>query len=1178
MSIDTPPPRTDGSQAETAVRQLDALLDDQSRRWCQGERFLVESYLENHPSFRADECLLDLIYHEVLLRGRQGESPRLDEYQQRFPHLAEELGLQFEVHRLIGPAATSAVLSVTGESDRNERRLPRVTGYEVMAVVGQGGMGVVYRARQSGLNRLVALKMIRGGAALARPLDLARFRAEAEVLARLEHPNIVRIYEVGEHEGNPYFAMELVEGANLAQLVAGAPLPPLQAARLAETLAIAVEAAHARGVVHRDLKPANILIGRQTTSNDTSETTQFALDRVKITDFGLAKQMDTQALQTRSGEIIGTPSYMAPEQACGRAGEVGPATDVYALGALFYEMLTGRPPFRAATLWDTLDQVLSQDPVPPRQLLAKLPADLEVICLKCLRKEPGKRYARAADLAEDLRRFRAGEPILARPSSCGEQAWKWVKRHPSLAVSGLTAVLVLLVLSLGHYLHLRTALAHALAGQELQAAVAEVQAQLYRVERAVEEDDWPRARDLLGSVPSKLEPAHAKFPDDAALAELRSSADRLRLQTDSHLTDRARWNNLQQRRAAASLLAAGFTGVDAESNLRSTRTQVTEALSLFGLRADQPGPPDLAGTSYTPAVRAAIAECFCEMLLDLADVLTDTARRQEAAAKRPLVEEALRLLDGAAAYPVAAAVLQGRRARCLGELGDQAGAAHEREGLRPAFTRAFEMFLHGTFLYREGRQDEASEHFQQALKQEPDHMGAQYALAVCYLKHRTPQGRPTRLPLAVYRLTRCIDLQPQQVWPYLLRGYAHGELDDFEAAEADFAHVERIVPEQPDPLARYGMHVNRGLMRVRQGKLPAAVEDLTQAIRLKPGEYPAYANLAQAYQELGQWQQAQEHLDRALDLSPTALRAVLYRTRARLHEHQNRPESALRDYDEAIRHEPRGLASAAVAGDLVAKAGLLVRQQDYAEALRTLDAALALQPEQAAVQRLRAESLLQLDRLPEAVQALDRALEPEPAKRKTTAALYLARGRARSALGRFAEAVGDYTCALELLSDHADALTNRGWGYTVLEAPALALRDFERVVQLDPRSADGHNGRGFARVRLGQYRLAVADAESALKLATAPQGRLLYNSARIYAQALQKNEEDPAQQTVKGRELRVQYLERAVELLRQALESLNASERPTFWRRTVQSDPALTPIRRSPGYLRLAAAHSEAAP
>ena len=260
-------------------------------------------------------------------------------------------------------------------------------------------MGVVYKARQTKLDRVVALKMILSGG-YAGEADLARFRTEAEAIARLQHPNIVQIYEVGEQNGLPFFSLEFCGGGSLEKELDGTPLPPKKAAALVETLARAMQAAHEQGVVHRDLKPANVLLAKDGTP--------------KITDFGLAKKLD-EVGQTASGAVMGTPSYMAPEQASGKSQEIGARTDVYALGAILYECLTGRPPFKAATPLDTIMQVVSDEPVPPRQLQSRTPRDLETICLKCLQKEPRKRYASAKALANDLHRYQAGEPIKARP-------------------------------------------------------------------------------------------------------------------------------------------------------------------------------------------------------------------------------------------------------------------------------------------------------------------------------------------------------------------------------------------------------------------------------------------------------------------------------------------------------------------------------------------------------------------------------------------------------------------------------------------------------------------------------------------------------------------------------------------------------------------------------------------
>ena len=301
---------------------------------------------------------------------------------------------------------------------------PAVPGYEIIEELGRGGMGVVYKARQIRLNRTVALKMILAGGH-AGTAELARFKTEAEAIARLQHASIVQVYEVGECLGRPFLALELCPGGSLDRKLAGNPLPAEQAAKLAEALARAMHAAHQAKVIHRDLKPANVLLGEDGTP--------------KITDFGLAKKLD-EVGQTQTGDVMGTPSYMAPEQAQGKK-DVGPSADVYSLGAILYELLGGRPPFKAATVYDTLVQVIAEEPVPPRRFNARVPQDLETICLKCLRKEPGKRYASAADLADDLARFLEGKPITARPVGLPERGWRWCRRNPWLA--GLAAAVLL---------------------------------------------------------------------------------------------------------------------------------------------------------------------------------------------------------------------------------------------------------------------------------------------------------------------------------------------------------------------------------------------------------------------------------------------------------------------------------------------------------------------------------------------------------------------------------------------------------------------------------------------------------------------------------------------------------------------------------------------------------------
>jgi WD40 repeat protein len=309
----------------------------------------------------------------------------------------------------------------------------RLGAHELLEVIGEGGMGIVYRARQAGLQREVAIKVLRQGP-FARPDEVLRFRREAAAAATLRHPNIVAVFEEGEVDGHAYFSMELVRGQSLGQLTRDGPIEPARAARYALAIAKGIAAAHANGVLHRDLKPANVIIDPD--------------DEPRITDFGLAKRLDEDDPTVTQG-IIGSPGYMSPEQVESERGAIGPASDVYSMGAMLYHLLTGRPPFAGASVASTLAQVLNNEPVPPRQLNPAMSPDLETICLKCLRKEPTDRYGSAAALAEDLERHRLGEPIHARPVGATERLWRWCRRQPLIASLSGGILLLMLVVAVG---------------------------------------------------------------------------------------------------------------------------------------------------------------------------------------------------------------------------------------------------------------------------------------------------------------------------------------------------------------------------------------------------------------------------------------------------------------------------------------------------------------------------------------------------------------------------------------------------------------------------------------------------------------------------------------------------------------------------------------------------------
>jgi WD40 repeat protein len=424
---------------------INAAADRFERAWKHGPRPRIEDYLAEVDEQRRPRLLEELLRVECELRRRAGEEPVVAEYAPCFPEHAALIEAVFgpcpsrpapsiPKHELptIAPDPTGDQTGGNGEPSSGDR--VRYFGdYEIDRELARGGMGVVFRARQISLNRTVALKMILAGQ-LADEHDIKRFYTEAEAAAQLDHPGIVPIFEVGQHEGQHFFSMAFVEGRSVAERLADGPMPPRDAAALLLYVTRAVEYAHSRGVIHRDLKPSNILIG--------------ADGNPRVTDFGLAKRVQGDSGLTGSGQIMGTPSYMPPEQAGARRGEIGPPADVYALGATLYSIVTGRPPFQAATAMDTVLQVLSDEPVPPRRLNATIPRDLETICLKCLEKEPGKRYVGAAELGGDLRRLLAGEPIVARPVTRLERAVKWVRRRPTIAAL-LGSLAVVTALGLG---------------------------------------------------------------------------------------------------------------------------------------------------------------------------------------------------------------------------------------------------------------------------------------------------------------------------------------------------------------------------------------------------------------------------------------------------------------------------------------------------------------------------------------------------------------------------------------------------------------------------------------------------------------------------------------------------------------------------------------------------------
>ncbi len=407
------------------ARDIDCICDEFEAAWQAGDVPRVEEFLAKIDEKHRPALLQALMPLDLTYRGKLGETINSGNAID-----SEEAGSGLEVTL---DSDADGPEHLASSATRAAKRVKYFGEYELLSEIARGGMGVVYKARQVKLNRIVALKMILSGE-FAGSEAVQRFHSEAESAANLDHQGIVPIYEIGEHEGQHYFSMGFIDGPSLQGKLNAGPMPAKEAARLCRKIAEAVAYAHSKNVIHRDLKPANVLIDGN--------------GEPKVTDFGLAKKVEGDSGLTRTGAVMGTPSYMPPEQALGQTDRIGPAADVYSLGAILYCMLTGRPPFQAANVVDTLKQVVDNEPITPRALDSKIPLDLETICLKCLEKSQPKRYASAEALVEDLTRYLDGRPIAARPVSQTEQAWRWCRRHPAIA-SAMLAVVALLMVSVG---------------------------------------------------------------------------------------------------------------------------------------------------------------------------------------------------------------------------------------------------------------------------------------------------------------------------------------------------------------------------------------------------------------------------------------------------------------------------------------------------------------------------------------------------------------------------------------------------------------------------------------------------------------------------------------------------------------------------------------------------------
>jgi serine/threonine protein kinase/tetratricopeptide (TPR) repeat protein len=1043
---------------------------------------------------------------------------------------------------------------------RSEADFPDLPEYEILAELGHGGMGIVYKARHRSLNRLVALKMIRAGS-MAKPEDLARFRVEAEAVAKLRHPNIIQIYDIGEHDGLPFVALELLEGGSLGDVLGGTPQMGERSAATVATLARAVHAAHEAGIIHRDLKPSNVLFA----SKDTP----------KVTDFGLAKRLEESG-QTETGQVLGSPSYIPPEQARGQSKDVGPPADVYALGAILYETLTGRPPFKGTTPVDTVMQVLHDEPLPPSRLSPQVPRDLETICLKCLAKEPHRRYPTARALAEDLDRYLSNQPIRARRTPPWELGLKWARRRPTFSTLGavgfLVAAIVVFTVWRSHAAH--TAQLHKITQDaELSLTKAGV---LLDVDSPVE--DLSRLTESLSWWVTTLEREPELAEERSRAVKLLTQARGRRAEHDARNAFRDHYRDFQERADNALFSDSQFTGLGSVENVRLIRDLASKALEVFAVDGTAGDRWQLATlpASLTAQERENVLLGCYEMLLVYAEAvsqpLTDETKASQARAALEILERARDVC------PRPSRAYHLRRADYLERSGDTTTAGLARaEADTIKAEDAFDHFLLGLAEYKRGFLKAAIHHFSEALFAQPGHFWAQCYLANCELNLRPPRADEART-----RLTACLKSHPEAAWLYLLRGFASSVLgadspsaaekeSHFQDAEADYRDALR---RDPSGRFRYARLANRGLLRIHSGRLDEALADLEEAIALNPREMSAYVTMAQIRRQEHKFDEALELLGRAIALKPDT--AGLYRLRARWNLDHPGPKTEARararaDLSAAISRDIPG--SRDLAEDLVERARLSLLDKQDQPALDDCDAALGIMPENTDALRYRVSALLELNRFQDAISSCDACLR---AGQKSPELVSL-RGLGKARLNDFAGAIDDYTLALAAQPGSPTHRARRGWAYLKSGAPQLARRDFDEVIRLDTCSADGYCGRASALLDLGLYRDAVGDAEQALRRATRD-ARLSYSAARILAQAATAAQKQPRPRSQLEPADVTRYQERAVALLGDALEHTPPDRRDSFWRDYVRGDQALTAIRRLPGFARLAGQYGVSQP
>jgi len=1047
----------------------------------------------------------------------------------------------------------SAAATVPSSPSAAKGKLPQVPGYEILGELGRGGMGVVYRARQLGLNRMVALKMVLNSQ--ASESELERFRLEARSVATAQHPNIVGVFDVGEFNGLPYMALEFVEGGPLDNRLKGEPQDPQFTAKVMEQVCRAMAHAHSLKIIHRDLKPANVLLTRE--------------DLPKVTDFGLAKEMDAEDGHTRTGSIMGTPSYMPPEQAEGKAKELTAVADIYSLGAILYEFLTGRPPFKGRTLLETLEHVRKKDPVAPVDLNPTTPIDLQTIALKALEKDPEKRYQTATEMAEDLAAFGRGDPIKARPISRWQKTVKWARRNKALAsLAGLGAAFLMVVLmgSIALNAAYGAAERNRLAVQrQVDGAREQGRDSLQAARVAITERKFDDARDRLEAGLAALSAAGSCHEEAAKeLGDLKEELDTLLVEARQHLATDQLVADFSRAHDNALFAHVNQVGAEPKALRANIRDSVGKAFSMVKLdpAADKPQP--VFDQYFIKEEQDRIRARCGELMVILADADFDEGNL--AGAKKHL-EFARNLLPIDRLYHQKLAYyLQKTDADTSSR---EAGLARDGKA-----TTAIEWFLIGDEHFKAKDFPKAADAFQEALVLDPRHFWSQYFLAVTALNREQFEAAHSGFMVAR-------SIQPDFPYCDVMLAVCEAKMGDMDEANRHFERAEPKVGQSNVFL------VNRATVRAEQAQkllaakrdaeakalLAQAEADLKTAVELAPS-VEGLTNLGTVQQLLGNTAEAKKNLGLAVDKYPKAS-AGTWVTWAKLlakisGQDNEQAIAAAQAFREAADREPSSKKQSEHllnAGNLLLQVGKVEEGSALVQRASTLDqenpGAYLAQGNVLFVQGMKAprNDPSGPKALAQAAESYRRYLDLETSRKPedlpTRALAWERLGTIQARQGDNVAALASQTMALTLDSGAPSLRRMRGWNL-VNQWRAAALSDFENGLKSAPAPDDKidlHLGRGYLLAQKGDVPGALTDLKQ-IELLSKDKPMNLLNASTILAQVAGQQRKAKGPQAVEAQKT----VEAMVGMISAALEKIPPMSRPSVWNR-FRADEGFDPVR-----------------